>query len=78
MTATLQERAGVEESFRNRAEQLLDAVLGELDEVVGGLDVQRTMMKDRHPAEALLEVAPRAEAPPSTTRRSRSPRASAA
>jgi nucleotide-binding universal stress UspA family protein len=54
MTATLRDRAQVEEAFRGRAEELLDALLGELEETVGGVEVQRTVVEDRHPAAALV------------------------
>jgi nucleotide-binding universal stress UspA family protein len=55
LTATLQDRAEFEEAFRNRAEQLLEALLGEL-ETVSGVEVQRTVVEDRRPAEALVEL----------------------
>jgi nucleotide-binding universal stress UspA family protein len=54
LTATLQDRAEFEEAFRNRAEQLLEALLGEL-ETVSGVEVQRTVVEDRRPAEALVD-----------------------
>jgi nucleotide-binding universal stress UspA family protein len=56
LTATLRDRAQVEEAFRGRAEQLLDALLGELEETVSGIEVQHTVVEDRHPAEALVEL----------------------
>jgi nucleotide-binding universal stress UspA family protein len=54
LTATLRDRAQVEAAFRGRAEQLLDALLGELEETVSGIEVQHTVVEDRHPAEALV------------------------
>jgi nucleotide-binding universal stress UspA family protein len=56
MTATLQDRAEFEEAFHGRAEQLLDTMLSELEEAVSGVDVQRTVVEDRRPAEALVEL----------------------
>jgi nucleotide-binding universal stress UspA family protein len=56
LTATLRDRAQVEEAFRGRAEQLLDALLGELEETVSGIEVQHMVVEDRHPAEALVEL----------------------
>jgi nucleotide-binding universal stress UspA family protein len=56
MSTTLQDRAEFEEAFRSRAEQLLTALLGEVDELVRGVDVQRTVVEGRHPAEALVEL----------------------
>jgi nucleotide-binding universal stress UspA family protein len=56
MTATLQDQARFEDVSRARADQLLDTVLRELDEPLRGVEVQRAVIEDRHPAEALLEV----------------------
>jgi nucleotide-binding universal stress UspA family protein len=66
MAATMQDRAEFEEAYRTRAERLLEDVLGGLDgqgavDGQGGLDgqveVQRTVVEDRHPAEALVTLA---------------------
>ena len=54
MAATLQDRAEFEEVYRSRAERLLDILLGEQD---GDVEVQRTVVEDRHPAEALVSLA---------------------
>jgi nucleotide-binding universal stress UspA family protein len=56
MTATLRNQAEVEEVFRSQADQLLDALVGEVDEQVAGVEVQRTVVEDRHPAKALVEL----------------------
>ena len=56
LTATTQDRAEYEEVFRSRAEQVLDRLLGEMDEAVGDAEVQRTVVEDRHPAEALVLI----------------------
>jgi nucleotide-binding universal stress UspA family protein len=56
MTATLQDRAEFEEAFRGRAEQLLEALLGELEETASRLEVQPTVVAERHPAEALVKL----------------------
>lgn len=56
MTATLRDRAEVEEVFHNQADQLLEALVGEVGEQVSGVEVQRTVVEDRHPAEALIEL----------------------
>ncbi len=58
MAATMQDRAEFEEVYRRRAEQLLETLLGELD---GGVEVQRTVVEDRHPAEALVTLSAGAE-----------------
>jgi nucleotide-binding universal stress UspA family protein len=56
LTATLQDRAEFEEAYRGRAEQLLDALLGELEETLEGIEVQHLVVEDRHPAEALVDL----------------------
>ena len=56
MSAAVHARAKVGEAFRNDADNLLDVLLTELNETVRGVDVQRTVEEDRHPAEVLLEL----------------------
>jgi nucleotide-binding universal stress UspA family protein len=56
LNVTLRDRAEFEQAFRGRAEQLLDALLRELEETVSGVQVQRTVVEDRRPAEALVEL----------------------
>jgi nucleotide-binding universal stress UspA family protein len=56
LTAAMHGRAEVEEAARGRADQLLEALLGELGETVGGVEVQQTVVEDRHPAQALVEL----------------------
>jgi nucleotide-binding universal stress UspA family protein len=56
MAATMQDRAEFEEVFRSRAERVLDTLLGEVEEAVGDVEVRRTVIEDRHPAEALVSV----------------------
>jgi nucleotide-binding universal stress UspA family protein len=53
MAARMQDRAEFEEVYRRRAEQFLEGLLGELG---GGVEVQRTVIEDRHPAEALVSL----------------------
>ena len=57
MAATMQDRAEFETVYRRRAEQFLEGLLGELD----GVEVQRTVVEDRHPAEALVTLSADAE-----------------
>jgi nucleotide-binding universal stress UspA family protein len=61
MTATLRDRAELEEVFRSQADQLLEALVGEVGEQVSGVQVQRTVVEDRHPAKALVELSAGAE-----------------
>lgn len=56
MTAMLRDQAEVEEVFRSQADQLLAALVGEVGEQVSGVEVQRTVVEDRHPAKALVEL----------------------
>ena len=56
MAAAMQDRAEFEEVYRSRAERLLEELLGEVEEAVGGVEVRRTVVEDRHPAEALVAV----------------------
>jgi len=56
MTTTLRDRAEFEEAYRGQAEELLEGLLGELEETVAGVEVQRTVVEDRRPAEALVAL----------------------
>jgi nucleotide-binding universal stress UspA family protein len=61
IAATLRNRAEVEEVFHSQADRLLEALVGEVGERVSGVEVQRTVVEDRHPAEALVELSAGAE-----------------
>jgi nucleotide-binding universal stress UspA family protein len=56
LTASVQRREAFEEAVRSQADELLEALLGELGETVSGVEVQRTVVEDRHPAEALVQL----------------------
>jgi nucleotide-binding universal stress UspA family protein len=56
LTASVQRREAFEEAVRSQADELLEALLGELGETVSGVEVQQTVVEDRHPAEALVQV----------------------
>ena len=56
LTANLQDRTRIEEVYHSQADQLLDALLEEVDQTVGGVQVQRMVVDDRHPAEALVAL----------------------
>jgi nucleotide-binding universal stress UspA family protein len=56
MITMLRDQAEVEEVFRSQADQLLAALVGEVEEQVGGVEVRRTVVEDRHPAKALVEL----------------------
>ena len=56
MQETLEHRAEFQEAIRRQAEDLLEGLLREVGEAVEGVDVQRTVVEDRHPAEALVEL----------------------
>jgi nucleotide-binding universal stress UspA family protein len=55
-TATLQDRATFEEAARSAAAELLDSALYELRDALAGVEVERLVIEDRHPAEALVEA----------------------
>jgi nucleotide-binding universal stress UspA family protein len=56
LTASVQRREAFEEAVRGQADELLEALVGELGETVSGVEVQQTVVEDRHPAEALVQL----------------------
>jgi nucleotide-binding universal stress UspA family protein len=56
LTASVHRREAFEEAVRSQADELLEALLGELGETVSGVEVQPTVVEDRHPAEALVQL----------------------
>jgi nucleotide-binding universal stress UspA family protein len=56
LTASVHRRKAFEEAVRSQADELLEALLGELGETVSGIEVQQTVVEDRHPAEALVQL----------------------
>ena len=56
MSETLEQRAEFQEAVRRQAEDLLEGLLDEMGESVEGIDGQRTVVEDRSPAEALVEL----------------------
>jgi nucleotide-binding universal stress UspA family protein len=48
-------REALQEAVRNQADELLETLLGEL-ETVSGVEVLQTVVEDRHPAEALVQL----------------------
>jgi nucleotide-binding universal stress UspA family protein len=61
LSASVQRREAFEEAVRGQADELLAALLGELGETVRGVQVQQTVVEDRHPAEALVQLSVDAE-----------------
>jgi nucleotide-binding universal stress UspA family protein len=55
LTASVHRRQAFEEAVRSQADELLEALLGELGKTVSGVEVQRTVV-DQHPAEALVQL----------------------
>ena len=51
-----EQRADFQAAVRRQAEDLLDGLLGELGKSLEDVDVHRTVMEDRNPAEALVEL----------------------
>jgi nucleotide-binding universal stress UspA family protein len=56
LTASVHRRQAFEEAVRSQADELLEALLGELGETVSGVEVQQMVVEDRHPAEALVQL----------------------
>ena len=56
LATTLRDHAEFEGGFHTQAEELLDRVLGELGAALDGVEVRRTVVADRHPAKALVEL----------------------
>lgn len=61
LTASVHRREAFEEAVRSQADELLEALVGELGETVSGVEVQQTVVEDRHPAEALVQLSVDAE-----------------
>jgi len=51
-----EQRAEFQAAVRRQAEDLLDGLVGELRESIEDVDVQRTVLEGRNPAEALVEL----------------------
>lgn len=56
LAETSEQRAEFQAAVRRQAEDLLDGLLGELKTSLEDVDVQRTVLEDRNPAEALVEL----------------------
>jgi nucleotide-binding universal stress UspA family protein len=53
---TAEQQAEFQAAVRRQAEDLLEHLLGELGELLEGVDVQRTVVEDRNAAETLVEL----------------------
>jgi nucleotide-binding universal stress UspA family protein len=56
LAASLRDHAEFEQAYRGQAEEFLEGLLGELEEPLGGVRVQPTVVADRHPAKALVDL----------------------
>ena len=56
LAESFEEQAQFHEAVRRQAEDLLEKLLGELGETVEGIDVRHSVVEDRNPAEALIEL----------------------
>ena len=56
MSATLRDRTRYEELARNTASELLGSALYEQRDALDGIEVERVVIDDRHPAEALVQA----------------------
>jgi nucleotide-binding universal stress UspA family protein len=52
----LEQRTRFQQAVRHQAEDLLEGLLEEVGEAVEGIDVQTSVVEDRSPAEALVEL----------------------
>ena len=52
----LEQRAEFQDAVHRQAEDLLEGLIDELGEAAEGVDVQRSVVEDRNPAEALVEL----------------------
>jgi nucleotide-binding universal stress UspA family protein len=57
----MRDHAEFEQVYRGQAEEFLQGLLGELEEPLGGVRVQPTVVADQHPAEALVDLSADAE-----------------
>ena len=56
LTSTLRDRTRFEAAARTRAEEILGSTLHEMRDALAGIEVERVVLDDRHPAEALVET----------------------
>ena len=56
LSTSVHSREAFEDAVRGQADELLETLLGELGETVSGVEVRRTVVEDRHPAEALVQL----------------------
>jgi nucleotide-binding universal stress UspA family protein len=56
MAETVEQRKQFEDAVRRQAEDLLERLLHEVGEAVEGIDARRSVVEDRSPAEALVEL----------------------
>jgi nucleotide-binding universal stress UspA family protein len=56
LTSTLRDRTRFEAAARTRAEEILGSTLYEMRDALSGIEVERVVLHDRHPAEALVEA----------------------
>jgi nucleotide-binding universal stress UspA family protein len=56
MTEALEQRTQFQEAVRRQAEELLAGLLDEVGGAAEGIDVERSVVEDRNPAQALVEL----------------------
>jgi nucleotide-binding universal stress UspA family protein len=61
LAETAQQQAEFQAAVRRQAEDLIEHLLGEVGAPVEGVDIQRTVVEDRHAAEALVDLSDDAE-----------------
>jgi nucleotide-binding universal stress UspA family protein len=61
LAASMGDHAEFEQAYRGQAEEFLQGLLDELQEPLGGVQVQPTVVADQHPAQALVDLSADAE-----------------
>ena len=61
LAANIRDHAEFEQAYRGQAEEFLQGLLDELQEPLGGVQVQPTVVADQHPAQALVDLSADAE-----------------
>ena len=61
LAASMRDHAEFEQAYRGQAEEFLQGLLDDLQEPLGGVQVQPTVVADQHPAEALVDLSADAE-----------------
>jgi nucleotide-binding universal stress UspA family protein len=56
LAVSMRDHAEFEQAYHSQAEEFLEGLLGELEETIGAVRVQPTVVADQHPGEALIDL----------------------